>query len=126
MTWLLSVRKHSDRKARLCSLDLFFQIRAIAVCDTYIELTRGIRLDLWTHPTEDQLHRDLHRVHELESGMEKSDACLPKGISISSAMPSIPMNVNETIVTMGTVAQPSSLTRVKGRAKRYSVTHCLR
>lgn len=38
----------------------------------------------------------------------------------------MPMKVNETTVIMGTVAQPNSLTRVKGREKRYSVTHCLR
>jgi hypothetical protein len=36
------------------------------------------------------------------------------------------MNVNATTVVMGTVAQPNSLTKVKGREKRYSVTHCLR
>ena len=32
----------------------------------------------------------------------------PKGISISSAMPSIPMNVKATTVTTGMVAHPKS------------------
>lgn len=55
---------------------------------------------------------------------EKQDE--PNGISISSAIPSIPMNVNATTVTMGTVAHPKSFTRVSGRAKRYRVTHCFK
>jgi hypothetical protein len=51
---------------------------------------------------------------------------LPKGISISSAIPSMPINVKATTVTMGIVLQPRSLIRVNGRAKRYKVTHCFR
>jgi hypothetical protein len=42
----------------------------------------------------------------------------PKGISISSAIPSIPINVKATAVTTGTVAHPRSWTRVIGKAKR--------
>jgi hypothetical protein len=50
----------------------------------------------------------------------------PKGISISSAIPSIPMNVNATTVTTGIVAHPKSDMRVNGSAKRYRVTHCFK
>jgi hypothetical protein len=50
----------------------------------------------------------------------------PNGISISSAIPSIPMKVKATIVTTGIVIHPRSLTRVKGSEKRYNVTHCFK
>jgi len=50
----------------------------------------------------------------------------PNGISMISAMLSMPMRVNATTVTTGTVAQPSSLTKTNGRENRYMVTHCLR
>ena len=51
---------------------------------------------------------------------------IPNGISMISAMLSIPIKVNATTVTTGTVAQPSSLTRTNGKENKYMVTHCLR
>lgn len=41
-------------------------------------------------------------------------------------MLSMPMKVNATTVTTGTVAQPSSFTKVNGRENKYRVTLCLR
>lgn len=34
--------------------------------------------------------------------------------------------MNATTVTTGIVAQPNSLIKVNGRAKRYNVTHCFK
>jgi len=51
---------------------------------------------------------------------------IPNGISMISAIVSMPMSVNATTVTTGTVAQPSSLTKTNGRENKYIVTHCLR
>ena len=50
----------------------------------------------------------------------------PNGISISSAIPSIPINVKAIAVTTGTVPHPKSLTSAIGSANRYNVTHCFR
>ena len=43
---------------------------------------------------------------------------IPNGISMISAMVSMPMKVNATTVTMGTVPQPSSFTKVNGRENK--------
>lgn len=76
------------------------------------------------YPKEDRQRRHLRSTMRLEQKVEQER--VPNGISMISAMLSMPMNVNATTVTIGTVAQPSSLTNVNGSENKYNVTHCLR
>jgi hypothetical protein len=60
-------------------------------------------------PAEVTIKDDQKRILEIDE---------PKGISISSAMPSMPMKVKAITVTKGIVLHPRSLTIVNGRIKR--------
>ena len=117
-----------DRKTGLYSLNLFLQVWAITVCEAcmYLVSQSILGLTCGRHTQRKIGFIKAWKNSWIRSSTQQKNEWVPKGISICSAIPSMPMNVNETIVTMGIVAQPNSFTRTKGREKRYSVTHCLR
>ena len=75
-----------------------------------------IVLFIVTHLVVDHVHLSLAKYSAFVKGTWEMN--VPKGISISSAIPSIPINVKATTVMIGIIAQPRSFTSVKGRANK--------
>jgi hypothetical protein len=106
--------------------NFFFQILAISVCQNIDMNTLDYRVKgNLSNPGVDHVRHFLHNQH-LRNIFQEIRGHKPKGISISSAIPSIPINVKAIAVTTGTVPHPKSLTSAIGSANRYNVTHCFK
>jgi len=100
----------------------------------------GLRGGMGAHREVGRTYRSLSEVRNCSVRDRAHN--VPNGISISSAMPSIPIRVIATTVTTGIIfhlqgcdknpeqnnemTHPSSFTSVNGSAKRYKVTHCFK
>jgi len=102
-TWelMMSGQANASTATSHNSLDFLFQVIAVSICACQSQSKAN--------------HKQLQIRRIAPRG--KSVLSVPNGCSISSAIPSMPIRVNATIVTTGIIAQPRSLASVKGRAK---------